>query len=120
MTSRPAGFEPATRCLQIRIYAVRQVSSRVNECHFVFGRRKVRADKYQQMLTCGQESGGILVVRPARSRSRENPHIGHDHGKLQGSLGRGPFEPLTPEALGGIGTLAGWSSRGGELLEGGQ
>src|SRR2546422_2478379 len=58
-----AGFEPATRYLQIRIYGVRLVSSRVNKCRFVFGRRKFRANKYRQMPTSGHESGGILVVR---------------------------------------------------------
>ena len=42
-----AGFEPATRCLQIRIYAVRQVPLRVSKYRFVFGRQKFRADKYR-------------------------------------------------------------------------
>jgi hypothetical protein len=56
-----------TRCLQIRIYAVRLVSSRVNKCRFVFGRQKFRANKYRQVSTSGHESGGILVVRPAYS-----------------------------------------------------
>jgi hypothetical protein len=42
-----AGFEPATRCLQIRIYGVRSVSIRADECRFVFGCQKFRADKYR-------------------------------------------------------------------------
>jgi len=70
-----AGFEPATRCLQIRIFAVRSVSSSANKCHFVFGSRKFRADWYRQVLRGGESSGGIFggtgretVGLPARAR----------------------------------------------------
>jgi hypothetical protein len=57
------GFEPTTRCLQIRIYTVRWVPLRVRKCRFVFGCRKFRANRYRQVPTGGHESGGILVVR---------------------------------------------------------
>ena len=58
-----AGFESATRCLQIRIYGVRSVSIRADECRFVFGGQKFRADNYRSVSLGGEPSGGILVVR---------------------------------------------------------
>ncbi|MDQ6945466.1 MAG: hypothetical protein M3256_04165, partial [Actinomycetota bacterium] len=57
------GFEPATRCLQIRIYGVRSVSRSADKCRSVLGSRKLRADKFQQVTIGGELSGGILVVR---------------------------------------------------------
>src|SRR5260370_22518472 len=40
-----AGFGPATRCLQIRIYCVRSVSMSADKCRFVFGSEKCHANK---------------------------------------------------------------------------
>src|ERR1700737_2344218 len=73
MALAPPGALP--RFLQIRICAVRCVSPRVSEYRFVFSRRKLRANTYQQVLIGGHESGGILVVRAKPSRRRPRREV---------------------------------------------